>query len=101
MKATRAWWIFIAPDQDGVHRIMTLTDSEKYLLTWLAKEDYSQYGECYGSALDGLISKGLAEVHSDGSNQAGFIAQGKTKMYFAVSLTEKGRAAAGCAGDAP
>lgn len=71
-----------------------LTDSERYLLDWLGKEDFGQYGECKGSALDGLIAKGLAHVHGPGERQAGFIAQDHTGQhgmdYRAVSLTEAG-----------
>jgi hypothetical protein len=71
-----------------------LTGAERNLLKWLGEEKFSQYGECHGAALDGLMSKGLAEVHEDQDLQAGFIARGTTLMYRAVSLTDAGRAAA-------
>jgi hypothetical protein len=69
----------------------TLTDSEEFLLKWLAQEDSSQYGECHGSALDGLIEKGLAVVgdESTGLNNT-FIAKGTDIMYRAVTLTDAG-----------
>lgn len=75
---------------------MDLTKAERDLLDWLSREDFSQYGECHGSDLDGLIAKGLAQIHGPGEHQ-GFIAQDHTGekglMYRAVSLTEAGRAA--------
>lgn len=71
---------------------MNLSDSETDLLRWLGTENFSQYGECYGKDLDGLIAKGLAEVHGPGEHQGGFIAKGTGMMYRAVSLTEAGRA---------
>src|SRR5262245_22726053 len=72
-----------------------LTQEEQQLLDWLSLEEYSQYGECHGSALSSLIAKGLAQLHSPGEHQV-FIANDhlgvKGIMYQAVSLTEKGRA---------
>lgn len=76
----------------------SLSTAELQLLKWLGKEEFSQYGECYGKTLDALIAKGLAEVHEPGSHQSNFIAQGAGKMYRAVSLTEAGRAALKAAG---
>lgn len=70
-----------------------LVAGERDLLEWLGKEDFSQYGECHGRALDGLIAKGLAQVHGAEEHQSGFIARGSGGMYRAVSLTEAGRAA--------
>jgi hypothetical protein len=70
-----------------------LTSSERVLLEWLGKEDYSQHGECGGSTLDSLVAKGLAQIHTDGKHQEGFIARGRGDMYHAVSLTEAGRKA--------
>lgn len=71
---------------------LQISDGERDLLKWLGEEDYSQYGECHGSNLEGLVAKGLAQIHSGGEKQSGFIAQGTSKMYQAVSLTESGRA---------
>jgi hypothetical protein len=68
-----------------------LTKTELMLLKWLAKEEFSQYGECHGVALNGLVDKGLAEIHEDGEHQESFIAKGRSEMYRAVSLTDKGR----------
>jgi hypothetical protein len=71
----------------------TLTSSEEFLLVWLSREDFSQYGECHGKDLDSLIAKGLAQVHGPGEHQS-FIANDwegtKGMMYRAVSLTEAG-----------
>lgn len=69
-----------------------LTADECDLLEWLAGEDYSQYGECYGATLDSLVAKGLAQVHGPGEHQV-FIANGTGQMYRAVSLTAAGVAA--------
>jgi hypothetical protein len=73
-----------------------LTASEEFLLIWLGDGDFSQYGECHGSALDALIAKGLAQIHGPGEHQH-FIANDHTgsmgMMYRAVSLTDAGRAA--------
>jgi hypothetical protein len=72
---------------------VALTPDETALLQWLGREDFSQYGECHGRALDGLIAKGLAQVHGAGEHQR-FIANDhagtKGMMYRAVSLTEAG-----------
>lgn len=73
---------------------MELTKGEQYLIKWLAREDFSQYGECHGVALDGLIGKGLAKIYGEGEHQGSFIAKGTGQMYRAVSLTEKGLAIA-------
>lgn len=70
-----------------------LTPNEGHLLMWLSEATYSQYGECYGPALDALIAKGLAEVHEGREHQSGFIAQGDGPMYRAVSVTKAGWAA--------
>ena len=74
------------------HVGVDLDKSERDLLLWLAKEDFSQYGECDGHALDGLIAKGLAQVHEGREYQerAGFIAKGDGPKYRAVSLTPRG-----------
>jgi hypothetical protein len=72
-----------------------LGEDEIDLLTWLSREDFSQYGECHGATLNKLITKGLAQVHEPGEHQ-GFIANDfsgtKGPMYRAVSLTDAGRA---------
>lgn len=64
-----------------------------YLLEWLGKEYHSQYGECAGLTLDRLVSLGYVKIHGPGEHQSGFIAQGDTIEYCAVSLTDKGRSA--------
>lgn len=73
---------------------VTLDTVEFDLLEWLGQEDHSQYGECYGRALDALVAKGLAQVHGPGEHQS-FIASDragtKGMMYRAVSLTDVGR----------
>jgi hypothetical protein len=69
-----------------------LTEDEADLLDWLGQEDFSQYGECHGKALDALIAKGLAQVHGSGEHQS-FIAKGTSLMFCAVSLTQAGIAA--------
>jgi len=74
-----------------------LTPDEARTLRWLGQKKYSQYGECHGPALDGLIAKGLAQLHpaSDpetiAMTQAGFISRGRSRMFWAVSLTDAGR----------
>lgn len=73
---------------------MELTNDERSCLRWLSEAEFSQYGEVYGKGLDGLIAKGLAQVHGPDEHQSGFIAQGTGTMYRAVSLTEAGRAQA-------
>lgn len=60
------------------------------LLKWIARDDFAQYGECYGKTLDALIEKGLAQVHGPNEHQSGFIARGSGMMYRAVSITEAG-----------
>lgn len=67
-----------------------LTASERELLAWLSKEDFSQYGECHGAALDRLVKFGFAVISEGRAHQSGFIAQGDHAMYRAVSLTEGG-----------
>lgn len=61
-----------------------LTSGARFLLDWLAKEDWSQVGECKGSELDHLITSRLAEygpAHPRGDD------------FRAVRLTEAGHAA--------
>lgn len=70
-----------------------VTPGERFLLVWLGEKEFSQYGECHGTALDALVAKGLAQVHTNRELQSGFIAQGDSAMYLAVSLTDAGRAA--------
>ncbi len=70
-----------------------LTGTERDLLKWLGAEDFSQYGECRGRALNALIEHGFAKVHADSEHQSGFIAKGRGEDYRAVSLTDAGRAA--------
>lgn len=70
-----------------------LERNEVFLLLWLAQEDFSQYGECYGAALDRLFALGLAVLHGPGEHQ-NFIASDhagtKGIMFQAVSLTDAG-----------
>jgi len=67
-----------------------LTVEQWSLLRWLSAEEYSQYGECHGANLDVLLERGLAKVVEDPAAQAGFIAQGRSKMFQAVTLTDAG-----------
>jgi hypothetical protein len=68
-----------------------LTDDEVDLLIWLGEEDYSQYGECHGIALDALVELGLAQLHGpETEHNNTFIAKGSGIMFRAVSLTEAG-----------
>ena len=60
----------------------TLTTSERLTLEWLSKEDFSQYGECKGTALNVLVDRGLAEI-----------ANPENGDWALVSLTETGWAA--------
>lgn len=73
---------------------VVLNDTERELLDWLAKEDLSQYGECCGRALDGLIELGLVEILGPETEHANpFIAKGRGIMFRAVRLTRAARAA--------
>jgi hypothetical protein len=68
-----------------------LTASERDLLHWLSREDFSQYGECHGKALDRLVALGLAQVHGEETETNNtFIAKGRGIMFRAVSLTDAG-----------
>ena len=67
--------------------------AEHDLLRWLAQEDLSQYGECYGKTLDALIEKGFAQILDGREHQSGFIAKGDGLMYRAVTVTDAGREA--------
>lgn len=55
--------------------MIDLNADETDLLGWLSQADYSQYGECYGPALDKLCELGLAQIHE----------------HRTVSLTDEGR----------
>lgn len=66
-----------------------LTAGQIELLRWLGKEDFSQYGECHGYALDALVRQGLVQIHGPGEHQV-FIARGNSLMHRAVSLTDAG-----------
>lgn len=79
------------PDTGGRAGEAGRTASEQSLLEWLAKEDFSQYGECHGKSLDRLVELGLAQIHGPGEHQH-FTAKGCELMYRAVSLTDAGRA---------
>lgn len=71
-----------------------LKKAERDLLLWLAESEFSQYGECYGTALTSLMMRGLAKVRFERQAQEGFIVQGEGLMYRAVALTDDGRALA-------
>lgn len=45
---------------DAAERV--LTQSQRFMLDWLLKEDWSSYGECRGSDLDRLLALGFAEL---------------------------------------
>jgi len=70
-----------------------ITQSERFVLEWLGRTEFSQYGECGGAALDSLVAKSLAQIHGPGEHQSGFIARGEGLDYRAVSLTPAGREA--------
>lgn len=55
----------------------TLTEKQRFMLEWLAKEDASTFGECHGATLDGLVLRGLARIAGTGGRAA-------------VSITEAG-----------
>lgn len=63
---------------------------QRSLLEWLAKEDFSQFGECHGKSLDALVSLSLVKIHEPGEHQR-FIASGASDMHRAVSVTPLGR----------
>ena len=60
-----------------------LTPTERFLLEWLSKEDWSRLGECRGLPLDKLLQRGLAEV-STAQMKPGY------EDYRGVRLTEAG-----------
>jgi hypothetical protein len=76
--------------------LTTLNARERDLISWLGEEEVSQYGECYGAALNRLIELGLAQLHPPGFHQQ-FIVNDpsgrKGIMYRAVSLTDAGHEA--------
>ena len=41
---------------------MNITPRQHALLCWLAREDVSQYGECYGADLDALHALGFVRT---------------------------------------
>jgi hypothetical protein len=63
-----------------------LTLNEAFLLRWLSCDDVSELGECKGTALDGLASKGLVEVAPNWSRA------GPRPDFDHVTLTAAGRA---------
>ena len=77
---------------DALIAALELTGGEKFLLEWLGKEDFSQYGECKGRDLDRLVTLGCATIHAPGEHQR-FISNGMGDDCRAVSLTESGIAA--------
>jgi hypothetical protein len=54
-----------------------LGKDEKTLIRWLAREENSIFGECYGRALDKLVMQDLVEINGSGG-------------WAQVTLTEKG-----------
>lgn len=75
-------------------KMADLTTEERLLVKWLGEEDFSQYGECKGSALDRLVVLGWAQVHGvETETQNSFIAKGRGIDYRAVSLTDAALAA--------
>lgn len=64
-----------------------LTEHERFLLEWLAKENASPYGECRGKALDRLVALGLAWIAP--------VPDGVDSNYADVSVTVAGRKALG------
>lgn len=63
---------------------MELSQSERFLIGWLAEEDSSALGECKGRDLDALVRNGLARiVNADRGD------------YARVELTPDGITAAG------
>lgn len=69
-----------------------LNADEISLLHWLSREDFSQYGECFGKSLDSLVERGFAQLHGDNGRKDSFIAKGDSQMYQSVSVTDAGRA---------
>ena len=68
-----------------------LSADERFLLQWLSEADTSQYGECFGKALDRLVELDLAQIHGEETEtENSFIAKGRGIMFRAVSLTERG-----------
>jgi hypothetical protein len=61
-----------------------LSPTERSLLAWLGRKEFSEYGECFGRTLDVLIEKGLARHYPDPGSRKG-------KMFDSVSLTSAGR----------
>lgn len=59
-----------------------LSTSQRFLLGWLSKEESSALGECEGSDLDVLVSKGLASIKQAPAKRG--------RQYGCVSLTEAG-----------
>lgn len=74
--------------------VSALTPPQRQLLVWLSESEYSQYGECYGKALDFLQMNRLIKVWPGMEHQEGFISKRDHAMFRAVSLTAEGRALA-------
>ncbi len=70
-----------------------LTKAQRFLLEWLAKEESSALGECYGADLDELFRMGFAIVTPP--------RVGVDNGYRRVSLTDLGRAALTSGGREP
>lgn len=61
-----------------------MTSGTRFLLDWLAKEDWSQVGECSGPELDYLLEHRLAEYGP---------ANPRGNDFRSVRLTDAGREA--------
>lgn len=66
-------------------RVVTeLTDLERHLLEWLAREDESRYGECHGKTFDALEKKGFVKLNGPRGHV--------NELKFGCGLTEAGKA---------
>ncbi|MBO0715743.1 MAG: hypothetical protein J2P55_00200 [Rhizobiales bacterium] len=61
-----------------------LSPTERSLLAWLGRKDFSDYNECFGRTLDVLIEKGLARRYPNPDSR-------KDKKLDMVALTPAGR----------
>lgn len=68
---------------DDLELLRKLSHDERFVLKWLAKEDFSVYGECKGPAFDKLKMLKLARINAD-----------KPSDFSAVTCTARGYAVA-------
>lgn len=59
-----------------------MTKSQRFILEWLNKEDWSSYGECQGTDLDALLAAGFVRL-----------AHTPPTGYTGVAVTDDGRKA--------